>query len=83
MTLVETIDALHNDRARLRTTIMDLMDDVRHWRSLGMYQRQMMDQNLGWCPTQAGIDVSDRLLDAAASVLRQSIDLDDPERREQ
>lgn len=29
--------------------------DIGHWLQLARYQREKMDQNLGWCPTEGGI----------------------------
>lgn len=44
---------------RLEGALTEAWIDIGRWIRLALYQRQQMDQNLGWCPTQHGIDESD------------------------
>lgn len=44
--------------------------DIREWRQLARYQREKMDQNLGWCPTQAALDSSEKALSMIASAFK-------------
>lgn len=49
---------LEAERDALKEALQLARTDIGHWIQLGTYQREMMDQNLGWCPTAAGIEAS-------------------------
>lgn len=42
--------------------------DLGNWLQLARRQRKMMDQNLGWCPTEYGIRETEEVLRRIESV---------------
>jgi hypothetical protein len=55
---------------RLNAALYLAITDIHQWTQLARYQREVMDQNLGWCPTQAGLDASKDTLDRITMALR-------------
>lgn len=53
----------------LERVLMAAHTDIGHWVQLAERQRKVMDQNLGWCPTQAGIDTSRKVRDGIGAAL--------------
>ena len=64
------IDALRERVKLLKDALLNAGIDIRCWLQLARCQREQMDQNLGWCPTQAGIEQSERVLSTMADTLR-------------
>ena len=54
----------------LKDALLDAGVDIRCWLQLARYQCEKMDNNLGWCPTQAGIKQSERVLGTMADALK-------------
>lgn len=52
------LDSAREEVRRLREALTDAWSELCQWEQLAKYQREQMDQNLGWCPTEAGIDAS-------------------------
>ncbi len=40
------------------TSLSDAHRDISEWLQLARYQREKIGQNLGWCPTNMGIERS-------------------------
>jgi hypothetical protein len=68
----EHIAKLEAQRDALKEALHRAWTDISHWVKLATYQREMMDQNLGWCPTAAGISGSRVVLEQIAEALRLS-----------
>jgi hypothetical protein len=71
------IEAIQQEADRLSRTLATARDALNHawsdigrWIQLATYQRQKMDQNLGWCPTEAGIEQSHRVRDRITAALQ-------------
>jgi hypothetical protein len=54
--------------------LMACWQDLKSWLQLARRQREMMDQNLGWCPTEAGIKETEKILLRIESV-RQGVEI--------
>lgn len=57
------------EAGRLREVCHEAWVDIGQWCQLARYQREKMDQNLGWCPTQAGIDASTAVKEKISAAL--------------
>jgi len=57
------------EAGRLRERVHEAWVDIGQWCQLARYQREKMDQNLGWCPTQAGIDASTAVKEKISAAL--------------
>lgn len=68
----DRMDWLMQRHAALRAAVMTAATDIRQWIKLAEHQRVRLDQNLGWCPTQAGIDASMAVLEKIAAALNDS-----------
>lgn len=55
----ETIEEVRAQRDQMREALMEAWTDICQWQQLARYQREKMNNNLGWCPTQAGINTSE------------------------
>lgn len=74
----ETIEELKAQRDQMREAISDAWTDIRQWIQLAKYQCEKMDNNLGWCPTNAGIqkseEVCQKIGDAIKLLIISSVD---------
>lgn len=59
---------------RLRHVLEMAWTDIGQWLQLARYQREQMDQNLGWCPTQAGLDASTAMREEISAALAEPAD---------
>ncbi len=55
----------------LNDALVSAFTDIKQWQQLAKYQRTKMDQNLGWCPTQAAIEASESVISKIRLALEQ------------
>ena len=55
----------------MREALIASHTDIGHWLQLARYQREKMDQNLGWCPTEEGIVRSEMVRSQISTALAQ------------